>query len=158
MTLGKSAILPRSITLYCVSLAKSSAENTEKLLQGTIGGGAPRAPSAALYSNSAAGSRHVCDAPLCGSMSKHFTCSFVAERFKSTFHVFALRSKNISLLRSSICSLTAHLYLRKNFTSAAAEHRLRLLRLFGGAGHKGVERPALPARCRPALPLSSIVA
>ena len=34
--------------------------------------------------------RNVCDAPLCGSMSKHFTRSFVAQRFKSAFHVFAL--------------------------------------------------------------------
>ena len=33
--------------------------------------------------------RNVCDAPLCGSMSKHFTRSFVAQRFKSAFHVFA---------------------------------------------------------------------
>ena len=40
--------------------------------------------------NSAAGSLNVCEAPLCGSMSKHFTRSFVAQRFKSAFHVFAL--------------------------------------------------------------------
>ena len=33
--------------------------------------------------------RNVCDAPLCGCMSKHFTRSFVAQRFKSAFHVFA---------------------------------------------------------------------
>ena len=38
----------------------------------------------------AAGSHNVCDAPLCGCMSKHFTRSFVAQRFKSAFHVFAL--------------------------------------------------------------------
>ena len=37
----------------------------------------------------AAGSHNVCEAPLCGSMSKHFTRSFVAQRFKSAFHVFA---------------------------------------------------------------------
>ena len=36
----------------------------------------------------AAGSHNVCDAPLCGCMSKHFTRSFVAQRFKSAFHVF----------------------------------------------------------------------
>ena len=33
--------------------------------------------------------RNVCEAPLCGCMSKHFTRSFVAQRFKSAFHVFA---------------------------------------------------------------------
>ena len=37
----------------------------------------------------AAGSHNVCEAPPCGSMSKHFTRSFVAQRFKSAFHVFA---------------------------------------------------------------------
>ena len=33
--------------------------------------------------------RNVCEAPLCGSMSKHFTCPLVAQRFEGTFHVFA---------------------------------------------------------------------
>ena len=33
--------------------------------------------------------RNVCEAPLCGCMSKHFTRSFVAQRIKSAFHVFA---------------------------------------------------------------------
>ena len=33
--------------------------------------------------------RHVCDAPLCGRTSKHFTCPLVALRFEGTFHVFA---------------------------------------------------------------------
>ena len=37
----------------------------------------------------AASYHNVCDAPLCGCMSKHFTRSFVAQRFKSAFHVFA---------------------------------------------------------------------
>ena len=36
-----------------------------------------------------AASRNVCEAPLCGSMSKHFTCPLVAQRFEGTFHVFA---------------------------------------------------------------------
>ena len=56
VTLGKSVILPRSITLYSMCPQHLN----------------------------------VCEAPLCGCMSKHFTRSFVAQRIKSAFHVFAL--------------------------------------------------------------------
>ena len=70
--------------------------------------------------------RNVCDAPLCGCMSKHFTRSFVAQRFKSAFHVFALAKtfhfcaevpwqKHFTFARK-ICSLIARSYPRKNFT------------------------------------------
>ena len=105
----------RDITLCCVSIAKRSAGKTNKLLQGLIRDGAPRAPvmlphrapGAVLHSNSAAGSRHARRARSC--IVVHFTCSFVAERFKSTFHVFDNElAKTFHFCAADIHSLTAH--------------------------------------------------
>ena len=73
---GAAPRCPRFIALCRVSIAKRLAEKTNKLLQGLIRGGAPRAPS-----------RHARRARSC--IVVHFTCPLVAERFKSTFHVFA---------------------------------------------------------------------
>ena len=91
----------RDITLYCVSIAKRLAEKTNKLLQGLIRGGAPRAPGAASRCRPALWVQHyILIAPqaaatsamrraMPGSMSGHFTCPLVALRFEGTFHVFA---------------------------------------------------------------------
>ena len=69
----------------------------------------------------AAGNLNVCDAPLCGSMSKHFTRSFVAQRIKSAFHVFAsAKTFHFSAERKAAQMLS--LYLPKNFTSVARAH------------------------------------
>ena len=64
--------------LYCVSIAKRLAGKTNKLLQGLIRDGAPRAPN-----------RHVCDAPLCGSMSLRAHFTFLPCEAK-TFHFCAV--------------------------------------------------------------------
>ena len=94
VTLGKSAILPRFITLCCVSIAKSFAENTEKLLQGTIRGGAPRAPGAAAR----------CPPRLrCAALRQDEQTFHVPSRrlrFEGTFHVFAFaRQKHFTFAR-----------------------------------------------------------
>ena len=100
-------ILPRFITFCCVSITKRLAGKTNKLLQGLIRGGASRAPGAAARCRPALPSRcpcffalysmcpqhrHVCDAPLCGSMSKHFTCPLVACGLRAHF-TFCLAGK-----------------------------------------------------------------
>ena len=64
---------------------------------------------------------NVCEAPLCGCMSKHFTCPLVAQRIKSAFHVFAL-AKTFHFSAEGRAAQTLSLYLPKNFTSVAARH------------------------------------
>ena len=96
--------------------------------------------------NSAAGSLNVCDAPLCGCMSKHFTlirkiCSLIHLQYLCEELCFAIafceyeayqgaasrcrisrfcQGKNISLLRGKYGLPIANIYPRKNFTSVAA--------------------------------------
>ena len=72
--------------------------------------------------NSAAGSLNVCEAPLCGCMSKHFTRSFVAQRFRAHF-TFLPWQKHFTFARK-IYSHLALFYPRKNFTSVAARHAI----------------------------------
>ena len=69
----------------------------------------------------AAGSLNVCEAPLCGCMSKHFTCPLVAQRFEGTFHVFA-KAKTFHFSAERRVVQTLSLYLPKNFTSVATRH------------------------------------
>ena len=69
----------------------------------------------------AAGSRNVCEAPLCGCMSKHFTYPLVAQRFEGTFHVFA-KAKTFHFSAERRVAQTLSLYLPKNFTSVEARH------------------------------------
>ena len=69
----------------------------------------------------AAGSHNVCDAPLCGCMSKHFTCPLVAQRFEGIFHVF-VKAKTFHFSAERKAAQTLLLYLPKNFTSVAARH------------------------------------
>ena len=52
-------------------------------------------------------------------MSKHFTRSFVAQRFKSAFHVFA-NAKTFHFSAERKAEQKLLLYLPKNFTSVAA--------------------------------------
>ena len=87
VTLGKSAILPRFITLFWVQRHAA---------------------------------RNVCEAPLCGCISKHFT--------------FARK----------ICSHTARSYPRKNFTFCARVHDFALCLLCPCAGHQGAASRCLP--------------
>ena len=58
--------------------------------------------------NSAAGNLNVCDAPLCGCMSKHFTCPLVALRFEGTFHVFA-KAKTFHFSAFDMFAFRSHL-------------------------------------------------
>ena len=55
----------------------------------------------------AAGSLDVCEAPLCGSMSKHFTCLLVALRFEGTFHVFA-KEKTFHFCAEDMLAFRSH--------------------------------------------------
>ena len=107
VTLGKNAILPRFITLYCAALRR----------------GKPDRRPAATHDERGAVSSCISRAlsSLCG-LRAHFT-------------FLPLQGKNISLLRSSIRSLTAHLYLRKNFTSGAARHTFAYRSLPCRGGH-----------------------
>ena len=56
----------------------------------------------------AAGSRHVCDAPLCGSMSKHFTCPLVACGLRAHFTFLPCKAKTFHFCAADIHSLAAH--------------------------------------------------
>ena len=73
---GCSVTLP---ALYCILLCKYCKEISQtngKVTSRRVRGGAPRAPGVALYSNSAAGSRHSC-------IVVHFTCP-LCERASSS--------------------------------------------------------------------------
>ena len=84
--------------------------------------------------NSAAGSLNVCEAPLCGCMSKHFTRSFVAQRFKSAFHVFAL-AKTFHFCAEDTLAYCSLLSAQKFHVRSGAA-RFRLLILPRRAGHQ----------------------
>ena len=64
--------------------------------------------------------RNVCEAPLCGSMSKHFTRSFVAQRFRAHF-TFLPRQKHFTF-RRLICSLFAHICNAEKFHVCSGAH------------------------------------
>ena len=75
----------------------------------------------------AAGSLNVCDAPLCGCMSKHFTRSFVAQRFKSAFHVFA-KAKTFHFCAEDMLAYYSLLSAQKfHVRSKGAQFRLMLI-------------------------------
>ena len=70
--------------------------------------------------------RNVCDAPLCGSMSKHFTCPLVALRFEGTFLTFLPWQKHFTF-RRLMCSLFAHICNAEKFHVLRKGTRFRTL-------------------------------
>ena len=126
------------ITLYRVSIAKRLAENTNKLLQGLIRGGAPRAPVtlSALLSHFILCSHSTATHDERGAVSSCISRALSSHRGLRAHFTFLTTSwqKHFTFARK-LCSLATHTYPRKNFTSGAAKHFCRFSLLFGGAGH-----------------------
>ena len=90
-----------------------------------------------------AASLNVCEAPLCGCMSEHFTCPLVAQRFEGIFHVFA-KAKTFHFSAERKVAQTLSLYLPKNFTFCARVHGFEFYLLCPCAGHQGAASRCLP--------------